>query len=78
MNIRMAGCRACQEITSGDCGMHGPIFIPASVPTNPRDSHRWFGAVCAACGTTFDRPEANQACRPIVSAPPQEQPQEQP
>lgn len=36
MSVRMAGCRACEQITSGDCGMHGPVFIPtAPYPQTP-------------------------------------------
>lgn len=27
MNIRMAGCRDCEQITSGDCGKHGPLQV---------------------------------------------------
>lgn len=28
----MQGCRQCEQITSGDCGQHGPQFIPLSPP----------------------------------------------
>lgn len=28
--MRQLGCRDCERITSGDCGKHGPIFIPVS------------------------------------------------
>lgn len=32
MNIRELGCRACAEITSGDCGAHGPRVVGVAVP----------------------------------------------
>lgn len=28
MNLRLNGCRECQQLTSGDCGAHGPRTIP--------------------------------------------------
>lgn len=28
--MRQQGCRQCEQITSGDCGQHGPLFIPTS------------------------------------------------
>lgn len=32
--LRMAGCRDCQAITSGDCGKHGPLVV-GSITFNP-------------------------------------------
>lgn len=29
---RDAGCPECQKLTGGDCGMHGPRFIPLGSP----------------------------------------------
>lgn len=29
MRIRQPGCRECERLTSGDCGAHGPIVVPA-------------------------------------------------
>ncbi len=27
MQVRQQGCRQCEQMTSGDCGMHGPQII---------------------------------------------------
>ncbi len=35
MSIRMVGCRACEQISSGDCGMHGPRMILGNVTFSP-------------------------------------------
>ena len=37
---------------------------PEKWPKPDKNNHRWFGAVCLECGTTFDRPEARQPCIP--------------
>ena len=29
MSVRMPGCRDCERWTSGDCGKHGPLVMPA-------------------------------------------------
>ena len=26
MTVRMNGCRGCEALTGGDCGMHGPLI----------------------------------------------------
>ena len=33
MNVRIFVCHDCDRSTSGDCGMHGPLFIPTGVVT---------------------------------------------
>ncbi len=52
MTLRMPGCRSCEQLSSGDCGMHGPIMIPAgfaglpekyqpsNLPAKPLDLHK--------------------------------------
>lgn len=38
--MRMQGCRQCDQITSGDCGQHGPIrppFVTGYPDRDPRD-----------------------------------------
>ena len=43
----MIGCRACQEISSGDCGMHGPITVTSGVTLSTDPPPR---GVCLHCG----------------------------
>lgn len=57
MNVRQAGCRACEGISSGDCGNHGPTFIPTGGPAAFSGwrcpLHPWGGLPCAICGAAI-------------------------
>ncbi len=73
MNLRMNGCRDCQQLTSGDCGKHGPLTIPA-VPlvaspakqTNP----------CPVCGTfLWSDPRPCWNCARVASPAPVDEPE---